>query len=77
MVPNTQLKHILSLWQVLAARRSMLLVQMNQVRDVRSGEENVGFAPLGEERKPTVVQPGATSDVPVSSLGKVKFSGLS
>ncbi|KAM6394866.1 E3 ubiquitin-protein ligase rnf213-alpha-like [Rhynochetos jubatus] len=30
VVPNTQLKHILSLWQVLAARRSMLLVQMNQ-----------------------------------------------
>ncbi|KAM6032782.1 uncharacterized protein LJ206_002137 isoform 3-T3 [Theristicus caerulescens] len=30
VVPNTRLKHILSLWQVLAARRSMLLVQMNQ-----------------------------------------------
>ncbi|XP_063997715.1 E3 ubiquitin-protein ligase rnf213-alpha-like [Pogoniulus pusillus] len=30
VVPNTQLKHILSLWQLLAARRSMLLVQMNQ-----------------------------------------------
>ncbi|XP_042653147.1 E3 ubiquitin-protein ligase rnf213-alpha-like [Tyto alba] len=30
VVPHTQLKHILSLWQVLAARRSMLLVQMNQ-----------------------------------------------
>ncbi|XP_074663829.1 E3 ubiquitin-protein ligase rnf213-alpha-like isoform X2 [Strix aluco] len=30
VVPNTQLKHILSLWQVLAARRSLLLVQMNQ-----------------------------------------------
>ncbi|XP_054033616.1 E3 ubiquitin-protein ligase RNF213-like [Dryobates pubescens] len=30
VVPNTQLKHILSLWKVLAARRSMLLVQMNQ-----------------------------------------------
>ncbi|XP_009320629.1 PREDICTED: E3 ubiquitin-protein ligase RNF213-like [Pygoscelis adeliae] len=29
VVSNTQLKHILSLWQVLAARRSMLLVQMN------------------------------------------------
>ncbi|KAM9258624.1 E3 ubiquitin-protein ligase rnf213-alpha-like [Morus bassanus] len=30
VVPNTRLKHILSLWQVLAARRSMLLVQLNQ-----------------------------------------------
>ncbi|XP_063178349.1 E3 ubiquitin-protein ligase rnf213-alpha-like isoform X3 [Chroicocephalus ridibundus] len=30
VVPNTRLKHLLSLWQVLAARRSMLLVQMNQ-----------------------------------------------
>ncbi|XP_068024256.1 E3 ubiquitin-protein ligase rnf213-alpha-like [Melanerpes formicivorus] len=30
VVPNTQLKHILSLWKVLAARKSMLLVQMNQ-----------------------------------------------
>ncbi|XP_072704248.1 E3 ubiquitin-protein ligase rnf213-alpha-like isoform X2 [Ciconia boyciana] len=30
VVSNTRLKHILSLWQVLAARRSMLLVQMNQ-----------------------------------------------
>ncbi|KAM6032909.1 E3 ubiquitin-protein ligase rnf213-alpha-like isoform 2-T2 [Chlamydotis macqueenii] len=30
VVPNTRLKHILSLWQILAARRSMLLVQMNQ-----------------------------------------------
>lgn len=34
VVPNTQLKHILSLWQLLAARRSMLLVQMNQVREM-------------------------------------------
>ncbi|KAM6439343.1 E3 ubiquitin-protein ligase rnf213-alpha-like isoform 2-T2 [Rhynochetos jubatus] len=30
VVPNTQLKHILSLWQTLSAKRSMLLVQMNQ-----------------------------------------------
>ncbi|KAM6240959.1 E3 ubiquitin-protein ligase rnf213-alpha-like [Porphyrio hochstetteri] len=30
VVPNTQLKHLLSLWKVLAARRSMLLAQMNQ-----------------------------------------------
>ncbi|KAM6326807.1 E3 ubiquitin-protein ligase RNF213-like [Alca torda] len=30
VVPNTRLKHFLSLWQVLAAHRSMLLVQMNQ-----------------------------------------------
>ncbi|XP_029861820.1 E3 ubiquitin-protein ligase RNF213-like [Aquila chrysaetos chrysaetos] len=30
VVPNARLKHILALWQVLAARRSMLLVQMNQ-----------------------------------------------
>ncbi|XP_075580950.1 E3 ubiquitin-protein ligase rnf213-alpha-like [Pelecanus crispus] len=30
VAPNTRLKHILSLWQVLAACRSMLLVQMNQ-----------------------------------------------
>lgn len=33
MVPNTQLKHILSLWQTLSAKRSVLLVQMNQVRE--------------------------------------------
>ncbi|KYO41916.1 E3 ubiquitin-protein ligase RNF213 [Alligator mississippiensis] len=30
VVPQTQLKHILSLWQVLSVRRSVLLVQMNQ-----------------------------------------------
>ncbi|KAM6211439.1 E3 ubiquitin-protein ligase rnf213-alpha-like [Sarcoramphus papa] len=30
VVPNTQLKHILSLWQTLSAKRSVLLVQMNQ-----------------------------------------------
>ncbi|XP_009867566.1 PREDICTED: E3 ubiquitin-protein ligase RNF213-like, partial [Apaloderma vittatum] len=30
VVAHTRLKHVLSLWQVLAARRSMLLVQMNQ-----------------------------------------------
>ncbi|XP_062457519.1 E3 ubiquitin-protein ligase rnf213-alpha-like [Rhea pennata] len=30
VVPSTQLKHILSLWKVLAACKSMLLVQMNQ-----------------------------------------------
>ena len=48
VVPNTQLKHILSLWQVLAARRSMLLVQMNQVREMRLGME-IGFAPWGGE----------------------------
>lgn len=41
VVPNTRLKHILSLWQVLAARRSMLLVQMNQVREMRLGLEGV------------------------------------
>ena len=33
VVPNTQLKHILSLWQTLSAKRSVLLVQMNQVRE--------------------------------------------
>lgn len=38
VVPNTRLKHLLSLWQVLAARRSMLLVQMNQVRARRLRE---------------------------------------
>ncbi|XP_044870408.1 E3 ubiquitin-protein ligase RNF213-like [Mauremys mutica] len=30
VVPQTQLKHILSLWQILSAKRSALLVQMNQ-----------------------------------------------
>ncbi|KAM9245412.1 E3 ubiquitin-protein ligase rnf213-alpha-like [Leptosomus discolor] len=30
VVPNAQLKHILSLWQTLSAKRSVLLVQMNQ-----------------------------------------------
>ncbi|PKU43384.1 hypothetical protein llap_6310 [Limosa lapponica baueri] len=30
VVPNTQLKHTLSLWQTLSAKRSVLLVQMNQ-----------------------------------------------
>ncbi|XP_074996114.1 E3 ubiquitin-protein ligase rnf213-alpha-like isoform X2 [Calonectris borealis] len=30
VVPDTQLKHILSLWQTLSAKRSVLLVQMNQ-----------------------------------------------
>ncbi|XP_074938739.1 E3 ubiquitin-protein ligase rnf213-alpha-like isoform X2 [Phalacrocorax aristotelis] len=30
VVPNTQLKHILSLWQTLSAKRSVLLLQMNQ-----------------------------------------------
>ncbi|XP_074426105.1 E3 ubiquitin-protein ligase rnf213-alpha-like isoform X2 [Larus michahellis] len=30
VVPNTHLKHILSLWQTLSAKRSVLLVQMNQ-----------------------------------------------
>ncbi|KAM6093566.1 E3 ubiquitin-protein ligase rnf213-alpha-like [Chlamydotis macqueenii] len=30
VVPKTQLKHILSLWQILSAKRSVLLVQMNQ-----------------------------------------------
>ncbi|XP_056183966.1 E3 ubiquitin-protein ligase rnf213-alpha-like isoform X3 [Falco biarmicus] len=30
VVLNTQLKHILSLWQTLSAKRSVLLVQMNQ-----------------------------------------------
>lgn len=50
VVPNTRLKHILALWQVLAARRSMLLVQMNQVREMRLGKE-IGFAPMGGGRK--------------------------
>lgn len=48
VVPSTKLKHILSLWQVLAARKSMLLVQMNQVREMSLGEE-MGFAPWEEE----------------------------
>ncbi|XP_026713188.1 E3 ubiquitin-protein ligase rnf213-alpha-like [Athene cunicularia] len=30
VVPHTQLKHILSLWQTLSAKRSVLLMQMNQ-----------------------------------------------
>ncbi|KAM7163185.1 E3 ubiquitin-protein ligase rnf213-alpha-like isoform 1-T1 [Macrochelys suwanniensis] len=30
VVPQTRLKHILSLWQILSAKRSALLVQMNQ-----------------------------------------------
>ncbi|XP_065501150.1 E3 ubiquitin-protein ligase rnf213-alpha-like [Caloenas nicobarica] len=30
VVPSTRLKHILSLWQTLSAKRSVLLVQMNQ-----------------------------------------------
>ncbi|CAM4686184.1 unnamed protein product [Lepidochelys kempii] len=30
VVPQTRLKHILSLWQILSAKRSVLLVQMNQ-----------------------------------------------
>ncbi|XP_030418159.1 E3 ubiquitin-protein ligase RNF213-like isoform X2 [Gopherus evgoodei] len=30
VVPQTKLKHILSLWQILSAKRSALLVQMNQ-----------------------------------------------
>ncbi|XP_074854696.1 E3 ubiquitin-protein ligase rnf213-alpha-like [Carettochelys insculpta] len=30
VVPQTKLKHILSLWQILSAKRSVLLVQMNQ-----------------------------------------------
>ncbi|XP_032847063.2 E3 ubiquitin-protein ligase rnf213-alpha-like [Tyto alba] len=30
VVPITQLKHILSLWQILSAKRSVLLLQMNQ-----------------------------------------------
>ncbi|KAG6921939.1 ring finger protein 213 [Chelydra serpentina] len=30
VVPQSQLKHILSLWQILSAKRSALLVQMNQ-----------------------------------------------
>nr|XP_025039321.1 E3 ubiquitin-protein ligase RNF213-like [Pelodiscus sinensis] len=30
VVPQTQLKHVLSLWQILSAKRSALLVEMNQ-----------------------------------------------
>lgn len=53
VVPNTQLKHILSLWQLLAARRSMLLVQMNQVREMQMGGGDRRFGTSGGERNRT------------------------
>lgn len=70
VVPNTRLKHILSLWQVLAARRSMLLVQMNQVRKTRLGEET-GFYPAARERK-YIAAARWHFYVPVSSLAWVQ-----